>query len=167
MRLDGLKRMSKLQRLRVQGGLAIALACSWLAFAGPGLAAEQPFKVLSTSKVKGQVEAGVSEARDAKALAELWSRLALKGEPPKVNFKQRMVVAWVGGGSACDNYVLTHVRENEDKVDLEIKRLRPPPGRMCIMIFSPSAIVASVPHTSKPHEAKVLGAGPAALDPTR
>jgi len=145
----------------------IALAFSWVAYAGPGLAADQPFKVLSTSKVKGQVEAGVSEARDAKMLAELWSRLGLKGQAPKVNFKQRMVVTWVGGGSACDSYVLTHVRENKDKVELEIKRSRPPAGHMCIMIFSPSAIVASVPQTSKPHEADVLGAGPAAVDPAR
>jgi len=78
-----------------------------------------------------------------------------------------MVVAWVGGGNACDKYVLTHVRENEEKVVLEINRIRPRAGHMCIMIFSPSAIVASVPQTSKPHEASISGGAPAAVDPTR
>jgi hypothetical protein len=145
----------------------VLLALVWLAQASPGLAADQPFKVLSTSKVKGQVEAGVSEARDAKTLTELWSRLGLEGPAPKVDFKERMVVAWVGGGSACDKYVLTHVRETEGNVVLEVNRVRPAPGHMCIMIFSPSAIVASVPRTNKPHEASISGGAPAAVNPNR
>ena len=124
--------------------VVLALAC------GPAAAADLPFKVLSTGKVKGQVEAGLSEARDQKALVQTWSRMGLTSAVPKVNFKQRMVVAWVGGGSACDKYVLAHVREDASDVVLEIERVRPPPGRMCILIFTPSQIVASIPLTSKP-----------------
>lgn len=133
-------------------GRSISLALGVLALAcvcGPAAAADLPFKVLSTGKVKGQVAAGLSEARDRKALADLWSHLGLTRAVPKVNFKQRMVVAWVGGGSACDKYVLAHVREDGGDVVLEIERMRPPPGRMCIMIFTPSHIVAAIPATSK------------------
>src|SRR4051812_44066721 len=71
---------------------ALLLAFAWVA---PVCAADLPFKVLSTGHVKGQAQAGQSEARDAKALAEIWSKLGLKGPAPKVNFKQRMVVSWV------------------------------------------------------------------------
>jgi hypothetical protein len=127
--------------------LLVVLALAW-AF-GPAAAADLPFKVLSTGKVKGQVEAGLAEARDRQALSQIWSRMGLSSAVPKVNFKQRMVVAWVGGGSACDKYVLAHVREDASDVVLEIERVRPPPGRMCIMIFTPSQIVASIPLTSK------------------
>jgi hypothetical protein len=153
--------------------LSVALALAWVAFAGAALAAgtgrgaDLPFKVLAAGKVSGQVEAGVTEARDAKTLAQIWSRLGLKGRAPKVNFKQRKVVAWVGGGGACDKYVLTRVHEDESNVVLEINRVRPPPGRMCIMIFSPSTIVASVPQASKPAQANVSDAGPAAGESTR
>jgi hypothetical protein len=132
-----------------------------------GFAADVPFKVLSAGKVTGQVEAGLTEVRDAKALAQVWSRLGLKGRAPKVNFKQRMVVAWVGGGSACDKYVLTRVHEDESNVVLEINRVRPPTGHMCIMIFSPSAIVASMPQTNKPAQAGVSDPGMAAGESTR
>lgn len=145
-----------------------------IALSGTGLAAvtaladstppkaDLPFKVLSAGKVHGQVEAGVTEVRDAKTLAQVWSHLGLKGHAPKVNFKQRMVVAWVGGGSACDKYVLTRVHEDDGHVVLDINRVRPPTGRMCIMIFSPSAIVASLPQTTKAAHANVADAGPAA-----
>jgi hypothetical protein len=127
--------------------LLVVLALAWTF--GPAAAADLPFKVLSTGKVKGQVEAGLSEARDRDTLARIWSRMGLSSAVPKVNFKQRMVVAWVGGGSACDKYVLAHVHEDASDVVLEIERVRPPPGRMCIMIFTPSQIVASIPLTSK------------------
>ena len=147
--------------------LSVALALAWVAFANLGFAADLPFKVLSAGKVSGQVEAGLTEARDATTLAQVWSRLGLKGRAPKVNFKQRRVIAWVGGGSACDKYVLTRVHEDESNVVLEINRVRPPPGRMCIMIFSPSAIVASVPKASKPAQANVSDAGPTAGESTR
>jgi hypothetical protein len=138
-----------------------------LALVTPALAADLPFKVLSTGHVKGQAEAGQSEARDAKALAEVWSKLGLKGPVPKVNFKQRMVVAWVGGGSACDKYMLTRVRKDDDHVVLEINRVRPPTGHMCIMIFSPSTIVASMPLTTQPIQANVSDGGPAPGESTR
>ena len=128
--------------------LLVVLALAWTF--GPAAAADLPFKVLSTGKVKGQVEAGLSEVRDQKTLVQTWSRMGLTRAVPKVNFKQRMVVAWVGGGSACDKYVLAHVREDASDVVLEIERLRPPPGRMCILIFTPSQIVASIPLTGKP-----------------
>lgn len=146
------------------------LVCT--AFSGTGLAAgttladstpskaDLPFKVLSVAKVPGQVETGVTEVRDAKTLAQVWSHLGLKGHAPKVNFKRRMVVAWVGGGSACDKYVLTRVHEDDSGVALEINRVRPPTGRMCIMIFSPSAIVASLPQTTKAAHANVAGPAP-------
>ena len=136
-------------------------------FCSPGFTADLPFKILSAGKVRGQVEAGVTEVRDAKTLAQVWSHLGLKGHAPKVNFKQRMVVAWVGGGSACDKYVLARVHEDEGNVTLEINRVRPPPGHMCIMIFSPSAIVASLPRTSKAAQANVADGGPAAGGSTR
>jgi hypothetical protein len=165
--------------------LSVALVLTWVAFAGPGLAAatglaartglaggtglaaDLPFKVLSAGKVAGQVEAGLTEVRDAKTLAQVWSRLGLKGRVPKVNFKQRMVVTWVGGGSACDKYVLTRVHADEGNIILEINRVRPPPGRMCIMIFSPSTIVASVPQASKPTQANVSDGGSTAGESTR
>ena len=165
--------------------LSVALALTWVAFAEPslaagtdvaggtglaartGLAADLPFKVLSAGKVAGQVEAGLTEVRDAKTLAQVWSRLGLKGRVPQVNFKQRMVVAWVGGGSACDKYVLARVHEDQGNVVLEINRVRPPPGRMCIMIFSPSTIVASVPQASKPTQANVSDGGSTAGESTR
>jgi hypothetical protein len=147
--------------------LSVALALAWVAFAGSSLAADLPFKVLWAGKVKGQVAAGLTEVGDAKALAQVWSQLGLQGRAPKVNFKQRKVVAWVGGGSACDKYVLTRVHDDESNVVLEINRLRPPPGRMCIMIFSPSAIVASLPQTSKPAQASVSDGGPTAGESTR
>jgi hypothetical protein len=153
--------------------LSVALALTWVAFADPGLAggtglaADVPFKVLSAGKVAGQVAAGLTEVRDAKALAQVWSRLGLKGRAPKVNFKQRMVVAWVGGGTACDKYVLTRVHADEGNVVLEINRVRPPPGHMCIMIFSPSTIVASLPQTSKPARASVSDGGSTAGEATR
>jgi len=143
---------------------ALLLAFAWVV---PAWAADLPFKVLSTGHVKGQAQAGQSEARDAKALAETWSNLGLKGPVPKVNFKQRMVVSWVGGGSACDKYVLTHVRQEDDHVALEINRVRPPAGRMCIMIFSPSVIVASIPRVSLPIQANVSGGGSTAGETTR
>jgi hypothetical protein len=155
----------------MRNSLSVALA--WIALAGTGLAtsavfaADLPFKVLSAGKVRGQVEAGVTEVRDAKALAQVWSQLGLKGRAPKVNFKQRKVVAWVGGGSACDKYVLTRAHEDENNVVLEITRVRPPPGRMCIMIFSPSVIVASLPQTNKPAQANLSDAGPTAGESTR
>lgn len=147
--------------------LSVGLALAWVTFANAGSAADLPFKVLSVGKTSGQVEAGLTEARDAKTLAEVWSRLGLRGRAPKVNFKQRRVIAWVGGGSACDKYVLTRVNEDERNVVLEIKRMRPPPGRMCIMIFSPSTVVASVPQASKPAQANVSDGGPAAGESTR
>ena len=143
---------------------ALLLSFAWVA---PAWAADLPFKVLSTGHVKGQAQAGQSEARDAKTLAETWSKLGLKGPVPKVNFKQRMVVSWVGGGSACDKYVLTHVRQEDDHVALEINRVRPPAGRMCIMIFSPSVIVASIPRVSLPIQANVSGGGSTAGESTR
>jgi hypothetical protein len=148
---------------------ALLLAFAWVATAWvePARAADLPFKVLSTGHVKGQAEAGQSEARDSKALAEIWSKLGLKGAVPKVDFKRRMVVAWVGGGSACDKYVLTRVHEVEDHLALEINRVRPPTGRMCIMIFSPSVIVASIPQSSQPIQANVSDGGPAAGESTR
>ena len=152
----------------------IWVSCAGTAFAagtdlagGTGQARDLPFKILSAGKVRGQVEAGVTEVRDAKTLAQVWSHLGLKGHAPKVNFKQRMVVAWVGGGSACDKYVLARVHEDDGNVTLEINRVRPPPGRMCIMIFSPSAIVASLPRTSKAAQANVADGGPAARDSSR
>lgn len=147
--------------------LSVVLALTWVACAGTAVAADLPFKVLSAAKVRGQVEAGLTEVRDAKTLAQVWSRLGLKGTAPKVNFKRRMVVAWVGGGSACDKYVLTRVHEDESNVVLEINRMRPPPGRMCIMIFSPSAIVASLPQTSKPAQASVSDGGATAGETAR
>ncbi|MBS0421587.1 MAG: hypothetical protein JSR66_28015 [Proteobacteria bacterium] len=131
--------------MRLRWLAALALTWVW----GPAGAADLPFKVLSTGKVQGRVEAGLSQARDRKALAQMWSRMGLTGAVPKVNFKQRMVVAWVGGGSACDKYVLAHVRDNTGDVVLEIERVQPPPGHMCIMMFVPSRIVASIPITSK------------------
>ena len=143
---------------------ALLLAFAWVT---PVWAADLPFKVLSTGHVQGQAQAGQSEARDAKALAEIWSKLELKGPVPKVNFKHRMVVSWVGGGSRCDKYVLTHVRQEEDHVALEINRVRPPPGRMCIMIFSPSVIVASIPQVSQPIQANVSGGGSTAGETAR
>ena len=144
--------------------ISLLLAFAWVV---PAWAADLPFKVLSTGHVKGQAQAGQSEARDAKALAETWSKLGLKRPVPKVNFKQRMVVSWVGGGSACDKYVLTHVRQEDDHVALEINRVRPPAGRMCIMIFSPSVIVASIPRVSLPIQANVSGGGSTAGESTR
>jgi len=144
--------------------ISLLLAFAWVV---PAWAADLPFKVLSTGHVKGQAQAGQSEARDAKALAEIWSKLGLKRPVPKVNFKQRMVVSWVGGGSACDKYVLTHVRQEDDHVALEINRVRPPAGRMCIMIFSPSVIVASIPQVSLPIQANVSGGGSTAGETTR
>jgi len=145
---------------------ALLLALAWVA---PTWAADLPFKVLTTGHVKGQAEAGQSEARDSKALAEIWSKLGLKGTAPKVDFKRRMVVAWVGGGSACDKYVLTRVHKDEDHVVLEINRVRPPAGHMCIMIFSPSVIVASIPQASEPIQANVSDGdgGPTAGEATR
>ena len=137
---------------------ALLLALVWVA---PARAADLPFKVLSTGHVKGQAEAGQSEARDAKSLAETWSNLGLKGPAPKVKFNLRMVVSCGGGGSACDKYVLTHVRQEDDYVSFEINRVRPPAGRMCIMIFSPSVIVASIPQVSLPIQANVAGGGSA------
>jgi hypothetical protein len=183
-KMDLVRRAVNLQRWRVGGrlmrkSLSVALALAWVAFADPGLAADTglaartglaadvPFKVLSAGKVAGQVEAGLTEVRDAKTLAQVWSRLGLKGRVPKVNFKQRMVVAWVGGGSACDKYVLTRVHADEGNVVLEINRVRPPPGHMCIMIFSPSTIVASLPQTSKPAQASVSDGGSTAGEATR
>jgi hypothetical protein len=151
-----------MRRLRLIPALLLAFA--WVV---PAWAADLPFKVLTTGHVKGQAEAGQSEARDAKALAAIWSKLGLKGTAPKVDFKRRMVVAWVGGGSACDKYVLTHVRQEDDHVALEINRVRPPPGRMCIMIFSPSVIVASIPQTTQPIQANVSDGGAAAGESTR
>jgi hypothetical protein len=144
--------------------ISLLLVFAWVA---PTRAADLPFKVLSTGHVKGQAQAGQFEARDAKALAETWSKLELKGPVPKVNFKHRMVVSWVGGGSACDKYVLTHVRQEDDHVALEINRVRPPAGRMCIMIFSPSVIVASIPQVSAPIQANVSGGGSAAGETAR
>lgn len=144
--------------------LAVLLAVSCVA---PAWAADLSFKVLSTGHVKGQAEAGQSEARDAKALAAIWSKLGLKGTAPKVDFKRRMVVAWVGGGSACDKYVLTRVHDDADHVVLEINRVRPPAGHMCIMIFSPSVIVASIPQGSQPIQANVSDGGPATGETTR
>jgi hypothetical protein len=144
--------------------ISLLLAFAWVV---PAWAADLPFKVLSTGHVKGQAQAGQSEARDAKALAETWSKLDLKRPVPKVNFKHRMVVSWVGGGSACDKYVLTHVRQEDDHVALEINRVRPPAGRMCIMIFSPSVIVASIPRVSLPIQANVSGGGSTAGETTR
>ena len=47
-----------------------AFAAALLAWAAvPARAADLPFKVLSAGKVRGQVEAGVTEVRDAKTLA--------------------------------------------------------------------------------------------------
>jgi hypothetical protein len=184
-KMDLVRRAVNLQRWRVGGrlmrkSLSVALALAWVAFAGPGFAAgtglaagtalaaaDLPFKVLSAGKVAGQVAAGLIEVRDAKALAQAWSRLGLNGRVPKVNFKQRMVVAWVGGGSACDKYVLTRVHADDGNVVLEINRVRPPPGHMCIMIFSPSTIVASLPQTSKPAQASVSDGGSTAGEATR
>lgn len=134
-------------------GLLVVLALAWAV--GPAAAADLPFKVLSSGKVQGQVEGGLFEARDRKTLTQIWSRLGLHSAVPRVNFKQRMVVAWVGGGSACDKYVLAHVREDAGDVVLEIERVRPPPGRMCIMIFKPSEIVASIRATNKTIRVKV------------
>lgn len=148
-------------------GLGLAADHGSAAGTGQRVAGDLPFKVLSAGKVRGQVEAGVTEARDAKTLAQVWSHLGLKGAAPKVNFKQRMVVAWVGGGSACDKYVLTRVHEDEGNVVLEINRVRPPAGRMCIMIFSPSTIVASLPQTSKAAKASVADGGPTAGESAR
>jgi hypothetical protein len=128
-------------------GWPVMLALAWAV--GPAAAADLPFKVLSSGKVHGQVEGSLCEARDRKTLTQIWSRLGLRSAAPRVNFKQRMVVAWVGGGSACDKYVLTHVREDAGDVVLEIERMRPPPGRMCIQIFEPSGIVVSIPATRK------------------
>ena len=59
-----------------------------LGYAGLGCfparaAADLPFKVLSAGHVKGQAEAGQSEARDAKALAGIWSKLGLRGLSPR------------------------------------------------------------------------------------
>jgi hypothetical protein len=178
-KMDLVRRAENLQRWRdgeglMRKSLSVALALAWVAFAGPGFAAGTafaaaylPFKVLSAGKVAGQVEAGLTEAHDAKALSQVWSRLGLKGRAPKVNFKQRMVVAWVGGGSACDKYVLTRVHADESNVVLEINQVRPPPGHMCIMIFSPSTIVASLPQTNKPAQASVSDGGSTAGEATR
>lgn len=138
-----------------------------LCAAGSAFAADRPFKVLSTGKVGGQLEASVTEARNRKELTQLWSRLGLKGAAPKVNFKQQMVVAWVGGGSACDKFTLTRAQEEIDTVVLEIDHVRPPPGHMCIMIFSPSAIVASIPMTSKGVRVDVKNGGSAPGDAIR
>ena len=142
----------------------LLLSFAWVA---PVRATDLPFKVLSTGHVTGQAASGQSEARDAKALAEIWSKLGLKGATPKVDFKRRRVVTWVGGGSACDKYVLTRLHKDEDRVVLEINRARPPTGHMCIMIFSPSVIVASLPQASEPIQANVSGGGPAADESTR
>jgi hypothetical protein len=152
---------------RLIPALLLAFACVAPVWVVPARAADLPFKVLSTGHVKGQAEMGQSEARDAKALAEIWSKLQLKGAAPKVDFKRRMVVAWVGGGSACDKYVLTRVHKDEDHVVLEINRVRPPAGHMCIMIFSPSVIVASIPQASQPIQANVSGGEPATGGSTR
>lgn len=143
----------------------VALALTWIAV--PASAADLPFRVLSSGKVKGQVEAGLTEARDRKALSQTWSRLGLTSSVPKVNFRQRMAITWVGGGSACDKYVLRHVLENEGNVSLEIDRVRPPTGHMCIMIFSPSHIVASIPLTSKTVKFNLSDGGSVSGDTTR
>jgi hypothetical protein len=137
-------------------------AALWLLFfaAGSAHAADLPFKLLSTGKVNGQVESGLSEARDQQSLADIWSRLHLRGAVPKLNFNRRMAVAWVGGGSACDKFVLTRARESDAEVVLEIQHKRPPPGQMCIMIFSPSHLVASIPLTRKPVRVNLPGGAP-------
>ncbi len=62
--------------------LSVALALAWVACAGTSLAADLPFKVLSAAKVSGQVKSGVTEVRDAKTLAQVWSQLGLKGRAP-------------------------------------------------------------------------------------
>src|SRR6202000_1942113 len=94
-KMDLVRRAVTLQRwrngarlMRKSLSVALVLALAWVAFAesGTGLAADVPFKVLSAGKVAGQVEAGLTEVRDAKALAQIWSRLGLKGPCPTVKF---------------------------------------------------------------------------------
>jgi hypothetical protein len=109
-----------------------------------------PFTVLATGKAAGQHETGLFYARDAKAFEKIWSDLQPDGRLPKVNFKRRMVVAWVGGGVACDGYKLTHVSEDTNGVSLEIEHLHQKPGHMCMAIYAPSHLVAVIPQTTKP-----------------
>jgi hypothetical protein len=109
-----------------------------------------PFKVLATGRAPGQQPAGFLSARDAKTFRQIWSDLHLEDPLPKVNFKRQMVVAWTGGGAACDGYKLTHVREDADGVSLEIEHSHPRLHQMCIALYAPSHLVAAIPQTAKP-----------------
>src|SRR5262249_45966084 len=125
----------------------------------------EPLTCLSKScrrgKCAGRGGGGGTEARGGKSGGRVWAPPALRGPLPQGNFKKGRGVAVVGGGSACDKYVLTRVREDEGNVTLDINRVRPPTGHMCIMIFSPSTIVASLPQTSKAAKANIADGGPA------
>ncbi|MEA3182492.1 MAG: hypothetical protein QOI59_6015 [Gammaproteobacteria bacterium] len=109
-----------------------------------------PFTVLATGKAAGQQQTGLLYARDVKTFEKIWSDLHAEGRPPKVNFERRMVVAWVGGGAACDGYKLAHVREDANEVSLEIEHIHQKPGHMCIAMYVPSHLVAAIPKTTKP-----------------
>ena len=141
-------------RLRMIAVLAVA----WLIGAAPLIAADPPtgdskalpFKVLAGGSAPGQQAAGFFFARDEKTLEQIWSDLHLDSHIPKVNFSRRMVVAWVGGGVACDGYKLVHVREYANEVSFEIEHSHPKPQQMCIAIYAPTHLVAAIPQTSKP-----------------
>ena len=141
-------------RLRMIAVLAVA----WLVGPAPLIAADQPtgdskalpFKVLAVGSAPGQQSAGFFFARDEKTLEQIWSDLHLDSRIPKVNFNRRMVVAWVGGGVACDGYKLVHVREYANEVSLEIEHSHPKPHQMCMAIYSPTHLVAAIAQTTKP-----------------
>lgn len=70
--------------------------------------------------------------------------------PPRVNFSKSILVAFLGGGSACEPYRITRVLELPDQITVEVTHQEAGSDQTCTANFVPSVEIAQTPRTHKP-----------------
>jgi hypothetical protein len=70
--------------------------------------------------------------------------------PPQVDFNKSVLVAFLGGFSACEPYRITRVLELPDRITVEVTHQEAGSGCVCTTNFAPSIEIARIPRTNKP-----------------
>ena len=70
--------------------------------------------------------------------------------PPHVDFSKSILVAFLGGGSACEPYRITRVLSLPDRITVEVTHKEAGSDHICTANFVPSVEIAQIPHTNKP-----------------